>query len=52
MASIIKITTVSKNNTIIGGIYKNDNVNTSRSQPSLLLVLVDTPKLYRIKKIV
>jgi hypothetical protein len=52
MASVIKITTVSKNDIIIGGIYKNDNADASKSQPSLLLALVDTPKLYRIKKIV
>jgi hypothetical protein len=36
----------------MGGIYKNDNVDAFRSQLSLLLVLVDTPKLYKIKKIV
>ena len=52
MANITKITTVSKNDTVMGGIYKNNNVDASRSQPSLLLILVDTPKLYRIKKIV
>ena len=52
MASITKITAISKNNTVIGGIYKNDNVDAFKSQPSSLLALVDTPKLYRIKKIV
>ena len=52
MASIIKITAASKNNTVMGGTYKNDNADTFKSQPSLLLVLVDTPKLYKIKKII
>ena len=52
MASITKITTTSKNNTIIGGISKKDNADASRSQLSPLLALVDTAKLYRIKKMV
>ena len=52
MASITKITAISKNNTVIGGIYKNNNADASRSQPSMPLALVDTSKLYRIKKIV
>ena len=52
MASITKITAISKNNTVIGGIYKNNNADTFKSQPSLLLVLVNTFKLYKIKKIV
>ena len=52
MAGIVKITTISKNDTVIGGIYKSDNIDTSKSQLSLLLALVDTPKLYRIKKII
>ena len=52
MAGVVKITAVSKNDTVIGGIYKNNNADAFRSQPSLLLILVDTPKLYRIKKIV
>ena len=52
MASITKITAVSKNDTIMGGIYKNNNVDAFKSQPSLLLALVDTSKLYKIKKIV
>ena len=51
-AGIVKITTISKNDTVMGGIYKNNNIDTSRSQPSLLLALIDTPKLYRIKKII
>ena len=52
MAGIAKITAISKNNTVMGGIYKNNNIDISKSQPFLLLALVDTPKLYRIKKIV
>ena len=36
----------------MGGIYKNNNMDTSKSQPSSLLTLVNTPKLYRIKKII
>ena len=52
MAGVVKITAVSKNDTVIGGIYKNNNADASRSQLSLLLVLVDTSELYRIKKIV
>ena len=52
MASIVKITAVSKNDTVMGGIYKNDNMDTFKSQLFLLLVLVDIPELYRIKKIV
>ena len=52
MAGITKITTVSKNNTVIGGTYKNNNIDASKSQPSLPPTLVDTPKLYRIKKII
>ena len=52
MAGVVKINTVSKNDTVMGGIYKNNNTNTFKSQLSLLLALVDTPKLYRIKKIV
>ena len=36
----------------MGGIYKNDNADAFRSQPSSPLALVDTFKLYRIKKIV
>jgi hypothetical protein len=36
----------------MGGISKKDNADASRSQLSPLLALVDTPKLYRIKKIV
>ena len=52
MAGVAKITTVSKNDTVMGKTYKNNNINTFRSQPSLLLALVDTPKLYRIKKII
>ena len=52
MAGVVKITAVSKNNTVMGGIYKNDNINAFKSQLSLLLALVNTPKLYRIKKII
>ena len=52
MAGVAKITAVSKNNTIMGKIYKNDNADVFKSQPFLLLALVDTPELYRIKKIV
>ena len=52
MASVAKITAVSKNDTVMGGIYKNDNADASKSQPSSLLALVDIFKLYRIKKIV
>ena len=52
MADIIKITTVSKNNTVMGGIYKNNNADASKNQLSSPLALVNTPKLYRIKKIV
>jgi len=36
----------------MGGISKKGNADACRSQLSLLLVLVDTPKLYGIKKIV
>jgi hypothetical protein len=36
----------------MGGIYKNDNADASRSQLSSPLALVNTPKLYRIKKII
>ena len=36
----------------MGGTSKKDNADTSRSQPFLPPVLVDTPKLYRIKKTV
>ena len=36
----------------MGETYKNDNADASKSQPSSLLALVDTPKLYRIKKII
>jgi len=36
----------------MGGISKKGNVDTYKSQLSPLLALVDTPKLYRIKKIV
>jgi hypothetical protein len=52
MAGIAEITTVSENNTIMGGISKKDNADASRSQLSPPLVLVNTPELYRIKKIV
>ena len=52
MASVAKITTVSKNNTVMGGTYKNNNMDAFKSQLFLPLALVDTPKLYRIKKIV
>ena len=52
MAGITKITAVSKNNTIIGETYKNDNTDISKSQLSSPLALVDTSKLSRIKKIV
>ena len=52
MASIAKITAISKNDTVMGGIYKNNNIDTFRSQLFLLLALVDTLKLYKIKKIV
>ena len=52
MASITKITAISKNDTIMGGTYKNNNMDTFRSQPSSLLILVNTLELYRIKKIV
>jgi hypothetical protein len=52
MAGIAKITTISENNTVMGGISKKDNADTSRSQLSPPLALVDTPKLYRIKKMV
>ena len=51
-AGIVKITTISKNDTVMGGIYKNNNMDAFKSQLFLLLALVDTPKLYRIKKIV
>ena len=37
---------------MIGGTSKKDNTDVSRSQPFLPLVLVNTPKLYRIKKTV
>ena len=36
----------------MGGTYKNDNADASRSQPSSPPALVDTPELYGIKKIV
>ena len=52
MAGVAKITTVSKNDTVIGETYKNNNVDAFRSQLSLPLALVDTLKLYKIKKIV
>jgi hypothetical protein len=52
MVSVAKITTISKNNTVMGGIYKNDNMDIFKSQPFLLLALINTPKLYRIKKII
>ena len=52
MAGIVKITAVSKNNTVMGGIYKNNNIDAFKSQLSSLLALVDTSKLYKIKKIV
>ena len=52
MASITKITAVNKNNTVMGGTYKNDNMDVFKSQLSSPLILVNTPKLYRIKKIV
>ena len=52
MAGVAKITTISKNDTVMGGIYKNNNTDAFKSQLSLLLALVDTPKLYKIKKII
>ena len=52
MAGVAKITAVSKNNTVMGEIYKNNNIDASKSQLSSPLALVDTFKLYKIKKIV
>jgi hypothetical protein len=51
MASVAKITAISKNDTVMGGIYINDNADAFKSQPSLLLVLVNTPSYIGLRRL-